>query len=40
MDVRIDHAIRWAKRNMRLEYADEDDDEDIDEDSDSNDDYE
>ncbi|HEY1248655.1 MAG TPA: hypothetical protein VGE97_06690, partial [Nitrososphaera sp.] len=39
METRIDHAIQWAKRKMRMEYAD-DDDEDDNEDNDSNDDYE
>jgi hypothetical protein len=39
MDVRIDHAIQWAKRMMRLGYSDDDDVYD-DENSDSNDDYE
>jgi hypothetical protein len=42
MEIRIDHAIQWAKRTMRLGYVDGDDDEDedIEEDSESNDDYE
>lgn len=40
METRIDHAIQWAKRTMRLGYADDDDDEEIEEDSDSNYDYE
>ena len=40
METRIDHSIQWAKRKMRLEFADDDDGkEDDDEDSDSNDDY-
>jgi hypothetical protein len=25
METRIDHSIQWAKRKMRLEYADDDD---------------
>jgi hypothetical protein len=42
METRINHAIQWAKRTMRLGYVDGDDDEDedLEEDSESNDDYE
>jgi|GEM_PF-2285612 hypothetical protein len=39
METRIDHAIQWAKKKVRLEYTDDDDEYD-DEDNDSNDDYE
>ncbi len=40
METRVDHAIQWAKRKVRFEYADDDDDEDNEDDSDSNYDYE
>ncbi len=40
MDVRIDHAIQWAKRKMRPEYADDNDGEDDDKNGDSINDYE
>ena len=42
METRVDHAIQWAKRKVRFEYADDDDDDDEDneDDSDSNYDYE
>lgn len=36
MDTRIDHAIQWAKRKMKLEYCDDDNDGDIEDDNDSN----